>query len=223
MRWDAAVVLAGGQSSRMGTEKAVLKVGGATLVERLLTALAPRFRHLLVSVAKSGPSPALREAIERAAKALKQEIGILEDRVSGRGPLAGLEAALDSLAACGAFFVPVDVPLVSWPLVSALWKAASSPGCVGSLPRWSRGLEPAYAVYSKKLLPRVQRLLRSGPRSLQALLELEGIEVLDLEDEIVKTRVFGPSPPSFRDLFRNLNTPEELEDWKRASLLEYPP
>ena len=215
MRWDAAVVLAGGQSSRMGTEKAVLQAGGRTLVERLLGILAPCFERLFVSVARSGPSPALRQAMERAARDSRQEVVVIKDRLEASGPLAGVEAALETLPVPSALFLGVDAPHVTLPLVSALWKEVSSPGCLGCIPRWSQGPEPAFAVYSKGLLPEVRKLLRLGPRSLQALLRSEGVRVLDLENAMVAERVFGPSPPLLSDLFRSLNTPEEFEAWKQ--------
>ena len=46
MTWEAAVILAGGSSRRMGTEKALLDAGGATLLERLVSRLAPSFERL---------------------------------------------------------------------------------------------------------------------------------------------------------------------------------
>ena len=75
-------VLAGGRSRRMGGgEKALIRLGGATLLERILTAARPLGLPILV-VAGTAPSPQLR-----AAAAAASDLGITRDRYPGQGPL----------------------------------------------------------------------------------------------------------------------------------------
>ena len=212
-RLETAVVLAGGKSARMGREKALLDAAGASLIERTLEALAPDFDALAVSVAHEGLSPGLAEAIERSARALGRTIEVFRDAASGEGPLAAVASALEEIESVNAFFIAVDIPFVSISLASALWEEASAPGRTGCLPRWSRGLEPAYAVYCKCLYPAMRRLLDSGTRELHAAANLPGVAVLDLGDPRVMRRVFGDRPPELEDLFRNLNRPEDVAGW----------
>ena len=212
-RLETAVVLAGGKSARMGREKALLDAGGATLIERTLAALTPGFDALAVSVAHEGPSPELAEAIETSSRALGRRIDVFRDAAPGEGPLAAVAAALEEIESVNAFFIAVDIPTVSLPLAAALWEEATAPGRTGCIPRWSRGLEPAYAVYCKCLHPAMRRLLEGGERRLHAAAELPGVAALDLGDPRVARRVFGDRPPELEDVFRNLNRPEDFEGW----------
>jgi molybdopterin-guanine dinucleotide biosynthesis protein A len=145
-------------------------------------------------------------------------VAVVEDRAPRLGPLAGVEAALAHLEGAGverAFFLPVDSPNVSFELIAALWEGAAAAGARGCVPRWSRGLEPAHAVYATALLGDVRRLLDAGEIALEGLARLPGVQLLDLEDAAVGRRVFGASPPDLAEVFRNLNRPEEYEEWVR--------
>ena len=218
-----AVILAGGQSSRMGREKALLEAGGKTLLQRLARTLESRFDPIYVSVRFSGPSVELSEALRALTDAIDCELSIVPDLREDEGPLAGVEAALARLAAGGstlqepsrAFFIPVDVPAVSADLLGALWKEASREGRSGCVPRWSRGLEPTYAVYSTELLSEVRRRLDSGSAAIRDLAELSRVHVLDLEDAATARKVFGVATPDLAEIFRNLNRPEDYERWAK--------
>lgn len=209
----------------MGKEKALLAPGGKTLLERLAGTLELRFDSIYVSVGTSGPSVELTGALEAIAGAIESDMSIVPDAREDGGPLAGVEAALAMLKARAAssqtplraFFIPVDVPTVSFDLVGALWREASSEGRWGCVPRWRRGLEPTYAVYSAELLPEVQRRLDSGPSAMRELAALSRVHVLDLEDSVVSRGVFGSATPDLPEIFRNLNRPEDYEQWAKES------
>ena len=212
-RLECAVVLAGGKSARMGREKALLDAGGMTLIERTLAELARGFDALAVSVAHEGPSAELAETIERSARALGRRVDVFRDTSPGEGPLAAVASALEEIESVNAFFLAVDIPTVSLPLAEALWEEATAPGKTGCIPRWSRGLEPACAVYCKCLHPAMRRMLDAGTRELHAAAKLPGVAVLDLGDALVLRRVFGDRAPDLEDVFRNLNRPEDVSGW----------
>jgi molybdenum cofactor guanylyltransferase len=211
-----AVILAGGRSTRMGRDKALLDAGGVTLIEHLLLTLCPRFERILVSMGAEGPPPGLKFTLERAAADTGRAVAAVEDQREANGPLAGVEAALEEIDGSLAFFIAVDAPSVSFELIDAMWDEVEASSATGCVPRWSRGLEPAHAVYSKCLLPRVRSLLDAGERSLQSLASLPAVKVLDLESPATSRRVFGPSPPDLAALFLNLNTAAEYEAWRRT-------
>lgn len=112
-----AYILAGGKSSRMGRDKAMLELGGTTLLTRAVKMLrsVPTLqtvdRGVVVTVAGK------RDALEGADRSIV-------DRYPGCGPLGGIEAALDDLDRVGdadwAFFIPVDMPLLNADLIEAL-------------------------------------------------------------------------------------------------------
>jgi molybdenum cofactor guanylyltransferase len=94
----AGFVLAGGQSSRMGRDKALLPFAGRPLIEHALSIL--RKADVPVSIA-GARSPSLAEFAP-----------VIEDPVPGLGPLTGICAALQSTTVRHAVFLPVDQPLL---------------------------------------------------------------------------------------------------------------
>jgi molybdopterin-guanine dinucleotide biosynthesis protein A len=213
----AAVILAGGKSRRMGAEKALLEARGVTLIERLARGLAPSSRRLLVSVGRGGPSPGLVRALERAREASGRELAVVEDEREDGGPLEGVRAALARLEARAAFFIAVDLPGVPPALVGLLAERSAAPGALGAVPAWSRGIEPACAVYDRRLLPAIERALDHGERSLREIALLPRVARVELEGPEA-ARVFGALAPAARrraleNAFSNINTPEDYREY----------
>lgn len=195
-----AVILAGGRSSRMGTDKALLEVGGVSLLERLISELRRVFRRVHLSIDPARPYPRI-------------DAPRIPDLIAGRGPLEGVRAALESLRA-PALFAAVDLPVFSPYLAQALWTEGTAEGRRGAVPRWAGGLEPAFAVYGPDLLEKIRGFLDEGQRELRRIAALPGVLVLDLEDERTRRRIFPGSPPDPGKLFRNLNTPADLRTFR---------
>jgi molybdopterin-guanine dinucleotide biosynthesis protein A len=106
-------VLAGGQSSRMGTDKALVELGGQTLVERAIGILSAAGLPVFIA----GAPPGVRLQLESYAP-------VIPDTEPGLGPLAGICAALRSTRAPLAVFLPVDVPLMPTSLIVYLLRHA---------------------------------------------------------------------------------------------------
>ena len=198
-----AVILSGGGSTRMGTDKALVRIGGLTLIERAAAALGSIFSRVSVSIDPSRPYPSLR---------LPQ----IPDAVRGRGPIEGVRASLERLQA-PVFFAAVDLATSSgrpgWAgLARALWLEGAKPGRRGAVPRWAGGIEPAMALYTPSLLPDITHFVAGGRRSLRGLASLPGVTLLDLEEEGVRRAVFPEGAPPLAALFRNLNSPEDVRD-----------
>ena len=191
-----AVVLAGGRSRRMGADKALLEIDGVSLLARMVGVLGRIFARVHLSIDPARTYPAIPASP-------------IPDARPGAGPLEGVRAALAHLGA-PALFAAVDLPWVSAELAAALWEAGTLPGRRGAVPRWERGIEPAFAVYGPGLLTEIVALLARGGGRFQDLAGLPGVEVLDLADPRTRARIFAGAAPDLADLFRNLNTPEDL-------------
>src|SRR5262245_31762574 len=86
----AAAILAGGRAARLGgAPKPLLQVGGSAILDRQLEVLSPRFSPIIVATAAAEPSSA---GIDAAFEA--RGLIVARDRYAGRGPMAGLHAAL---------------------------------------------------------------------------------------------------------------------------------
>ncbi|WP_229838853.1 molybdenum cofactor guanylyltransferase [Deinococcus piscis] len=151
-----AVILAGGQSRRFGTDKALAQLGGQLLLERVAASLAECPRRLVLA-------PPGRYALPGWT--------VQPERRQGEGPLAGLETALAwAEAQAGPGWVAlsgVDYPLLT-PVVWQVLAAAVQPGelATGFLGTDTRP-EPMPALYHTALRPRVTAVLDTGERRLR--------------------------------------------------------
>lgn len=144
---SAAVILAGGRSSRMGRDKAALTLHG----EVFLTRLASRFGETFDRVYVSGS-------------------GGLPDLRPGEGPLAGLEAAFVRTGAERLFVTAVDLPFADPDLARLLLeRLGGKDACL--IRRRGGRVEPLFAAYRRSCLPHIQACLTEGRRAMGALLD----------------------------------------------------
>lgn len=143
----AAVILAGGRSSRMGRDKAGLTLDG----EAFLTRLVSRFQEAFDRVYVSGP-------------------GGLPDLRPGQGPLAGLESAFVRTGAERLFVTAVDLPFADPALARLLAdRLGEQDACL--FRRRDGRMEPLFAAYRHSCLPHIQACLDQGRRAMGALLD----------------------------------------------------
>ncbi|HTM83287.1 MAG TPA: molybdenum cofactor guanylyltransferase [Mycobacterium sp.] len=157
----AGIVLAGGASRRMGTDKATLPVpgaGGATMIERTVATVGARCRPVIVIAAAGQPLPDLPARV-------------LRDETPGLGPLSatgrGLRAAADAGVAW-AFVSAVDLPLLTAELIDELAVRAAGLHAEVVLP-WDGRDHYLAALYRTALAGRAEALLAAGERSMRAL------------------------------------------------------
>ena len=177
-----AIVLAGGQSTRMGRDKALLEWGGQPLIARVVGQLEPFFDEILVS----GNDP------ERYAFLGKR---VVPDEVAGEGPLMGIVTAMAAARHDTCFVTACDVPELPRDLLRRLLREAR--GADGAVPvSDGERYEPLFAVYHRRALPVARRLLARGVR-----------KVLRLFDEADFRRVRLERGEELT----NVNTPEDYE------------
>lgn len=155
--WEGTVpaamgfVLAGGQSSRMGSEKALVEFGGRPLIAHAVGIL--KAAGLPVSIA--GARPETRADLEAYAP-------VIPDAEAGLGPLGGICAALKSSAAPYSVFLPVDVPLMPPSLIAFLVHHALITGTFVTLASVNSSPQTFPAVISRDTLPLLEVELRNG-------------------------------------------------------------
>ncbi len=151
-------VIAGGQSRRMGRDKALLTVDGELMWRRQACVLQAAGAAVVGVVRQRGQAPL----------GLLREIRLWHDSVVGVGPLAGLHAAL---AVCQHEWLAVLA--VDMPCIDGNWFHWLREHCGPQRGAMAWGVdghaEPLAAIYPRAALPEVEQRLRSGPRSLQSL------------------------------------------------------
>lgn len=179
----AGVILAGGKSSRFGSNKALAQYQGMPMVQRIAGCLAPLFSELLLVT----NTPEQYEFLGWP---------MTGDRYAECGPMAGIHAALSTVRQPAIFACGCDMPLVDAGLVRFLCSLA--PGWDVVLPRLSEGPEPLYAVYSKKALPVIEENLRRGRRKIGLL--FAALKVREVHEDEILTVV--PDLTTFHNINR---------------------
>lgn len=182
------VLLAGGQSRRFGSNKALASLGGYRLIEYPAQVLAGLFRELLLI----SNSPELYAFLKWP---------MARDLHPGGGPLAGIEAALSHAATPYIFVAACDMPRLNRALITHLCTLADGYDAV--IPMTARGWEPLHGVYSRSVLPTISAALADGKHKLQMV--LSGLKVR----EVGEAEMLAVSETA-RESFRNINTVDDL-------------
>jgi molybdopterin-guanine dinucleotide biosynthesis protein A len=176
------LVLAGGDSRRMGRPKAWIEVGDTVLLRYVVERLAPAFSEVMVSFAEP-------EQIEHLVP-----YRVVFDRKRFAGPLAGLEAGLMSARHDVLFAVACDMPYVTRQTAELAVAAAHSADA--AIPRHDGLFEPVCGAYRKAALPTIVSALDAGNFTAHDV--VMDLDVTWLED-------LDPAE------FESLNTPADLE------------
>ncbi|HYK34598.1 molybdenum cofactor guanylyltransferase [Alloacidobacterium sp.] len=191
-------VLAGGRSTRMGTDKALLLYAGKPLIA-----------HAVDLLKSAGVEP----HIVGTRSDLAMFAPVIADLHPGCGPLGGIEAALASNSSESNVFLPVDLPLLPVEFVQYLIERARITGACATIPTLAGRPEPLCAVYRRNLLAGVRVAIESGIYKV-----MEGITDADLPSEIdifsveavASTRDDWPHELPLHRWFQNLNTPADI-------------
>ena len=195
------IILAGGQSRRMGQNKALLPAPGRaqiTFVEHLAALLLPLCAETLLVT---------RDETSAADYAGLTGTRIVTDLIPGGGPLMGLYSGLRATSTSHAIVLAVDMPFVQPAMLSYLL----------SLPRQEAIIVPVvngvpqvlFAIYPRGILPIIEARLREGRRDPRSLLNAAPVAYLDE----ARLRQIEPTLHSFV----GVNTPQELRDAKNEA------
>lgn len=184
-RVKTAILLAGGQSSRIGRDKTLLELGDETLLDRALRRLGQFFPELIV--VSNRPNLALSQA------------KVVKDRIPHLGPLVGILAGLEASSSSLNLVAAVDMPFVQPAILELLVEEAEEDV---TCPMLARGPEPLLAVYGKGCLPTIEKHFRR--RELKAISFYPEVRVKYVPEE--RLRKADPDLISFR----NINTAEDL-------------
>jgi len=212
MSSTAGVVLAGGRSRRMGTDKASLPHGATTLLGHVLEVLAAAVDGPLLVVGAADTDRALpHDTRERPWRA---RCRVVHDPVPGRGPLQGLATGLGAAAEDGAetaFVAAVDLPHLHETFVRAVLAHRVAPVEV-ALPVLDGHRQPLLAAYATALGARAASLLTQGELRPGALFAASHVRELDAA-ALLADPALAARDPELRAA-HGVNTPEE---WARAT------
>jgi molybdenum cofactor guanylyltransferase len=177
-----AIVLAGGRSRRMSTDKSLLPIDGRPMIEHICRQLRGTFRRLLISANDPERFSFLG-------------LDVIPDRVRDQGPLMAVASALEASESELNLIVGCDIPRIPLPIVRRLLAEAQDADIV--LPVMADGKEqPLFAVYHRSVRPSLDAALESGARRFTDIYRLCR----------VRSVLLGEA-----SWFANLNTPADYE------------
>lgn len=180
------IVLAGGGSRRMNQDKALLPVKDGTLIEYILQQLEGYFVDTLVSISESDKFEFLNKKL-------------VVDEKQGYGPMMGIKSALSVSRHEKNFVIACDIPKIHFNLLDNILLMGQNSDIIVPISP-SGQVEPLFAVYSKSILPQMERLIRENTHSLLPLFDLCKTDYVKLDSD---------------SGLKNLNTLEDYEAFLR--------
>jgi molybdenum cofactor guanylyltransferase len=183
------IILAGGESRRMGTDKAFLQIEGRPMIEQVLAVCKGLFGQCII----------VTNTPDRYRSFGVEMVG---DVFDFRGSLNGIYSGLLRSPSEYNFIVACDMPLLNSRLIAYMAEIAEGHDVV--VPRYGGYLEPLHAVYRRRILPVIEAQIRSNDHRIFDLYAHVDVRYLT-EEEIDR---YDPQ----RRSFKNLNTPAEYKE-----------
>ena len=189
-----SAILAGGKNSRYGgLNKAFIKVGEVSIIDRNIEVLKPIFPR--ISIITNHPEQFVDY----------QNYAMASDYYNEIGPLAGIHSALKNAESEAVFISSCDMPFLDKVLINMLLDEAIGEGVDAIIPRVDGKIEPLFALYYRHILDQLENHIEeSESRSIRSFLKIINTVYVDFEDGEIT-----------RKAFVNINRPEDL------SLLEH--
>lgn len=185
---ESAVILAGGKSTRIGRNKALLDFGGEPLIGRICRILREAFDHVFVSAND-----------EDTYKFLG--VPVIPDSFPGAGSLAGIHSGLLACASQHCFFAACDMPFINIDLVRHLHRVIDDHDVI--IPVSNVGYEPLHAFYSRRCVTYIEDQIKQGELKIIDFFPLVNVREVPGEE----IHLYDPEEISYW----NINTTDKYE------------
>jgi molybdopterin-guanine dinucleotide biosynthesis protein A len=184
-------IQAGGDSSRMGRDKAILPFLGEPLIQRVIARVSHLAEEIIVTTNNMDDYRFLG-------------VSLVKDVIPGVGALGGLYTALRAASFPLVYVVACDLPFANADLLDACREILDDTGADAVIPSTEHGLEPLHAIYRKdRCLPAVEAAIKAGKRRMISWHVNADVHILSPQ----KTLYYDPHGVTFL----NLNTPADFQ------------
>lgn len=191
------IILSGGKNSRMGTNKAFLKIDGNRLIDKILNIYKNIFTEIIIVTNDPLSYVEFSDTI------------IVTDIYKGKGPLGGIYTGLFYSNNEYAFISACDMPSLNKDFILYMTEQQTSKFDI-IVPQLPAGFQPLHAVYSRRCLPSIKKLILSDKLKIDSF--FKEMRLLKITEEKIK--------PFDKDgrLFLNINTPEDFKKEQNKNL-----
>lgn len=196
MRIDiTGIILCGGKSSRMQTNKALLKLGHASVIEIILNEMKKVFNEVIISANEFDDISFIN-------------VPIVKDIQINRGPLSGIYSALKESKTERNFITTCDLPLINHKMIEHISKIESDKEII--IPVINRSPQRLFGIYNKSVIQKIEEILnlsefdKSIKGSIYELHERSSVELIEIEELSLYDK----------NMFINMNTPEDYNSIK---------
>ena len=185
------IILAGGRSYRMGTEKAFLEIDGTRIIDRTISLFKSIFDEVII-------------ATNLPLLYLDFGVTVVTDFYKESGPLSGIYAGLFFASSNHVFICSCDMPFINVSFIEYMISHTDDYDIL--VPHTMEGYQPLHAIYGKKCLPLARKMLEQSKLKIDYLYkEYKELHILSIEEAVLEA--FDPS----KKMFINVNTQEDMK------------
>ncbi|WP_017653480.1 molybdenum cofactor guanylyltransferase [Fortiea contorta] len=189
----SAIILAGGKSSRMGQDKALISIQGVPLLQQICDIAQACTNQVYVVT----PWPERYQHLNLSKCEFISEIPLSSSSAQNQGPLVGFSQGLAQVQTEWVLLLACDLPKLKVEVLQE-WIArldSVDDAAIATLPHHTKGWEPLCGFYRRRCLPPLLEFINKGGRSFQQWLQKHPVQVLSV---------------SAPEMLFNCNTPEDL-------------
>jgi molybdopterin-guanine dinucleotide biosynthesis protein A len=195
-----AIILAGGKSSRIGSDKAFLKLNGESVIERICNLLKKIFSNVIIISNNPDKFHFLTP-------------NVYKDIYPNFGPLSGVHSGLTNSQTENNFFISCDMPLITVEVIRFILTKMNNSDI--TIVKTESNIQTLLGIYKKSCLARAEELLSFANSQKDIKSGKTNVKLFDLINQ-VKTTVLDISSEKFYndDMFINMNTSEDYQKVK---------
>lgn len=182
------IILSGGKSSRMGTNKAFITVDGERLIDRTVRIFSELFSEVMI-------------VTNTPLEYIDLNVQMVTDIIRGKGSLGGIYTGLFFSSFEHSFAAPCDMPFLNKEFIEYMISRRDNYDIV--VPETADGLQPLHAIYAKRCVPVIRKLLEVDKLKITGF--YKGFRLLNIGEKDIR-----PFDPESR-IFLNVNTQEDLQ------------
>ena len=186
------VILAGGKSTRIGTNKAFLSINGQRIIDRIIDIFRDVFDDIII-------------VTNNPIEYLHLDLKIVTDIIPKKGALGGIYTGLFYATSQHIFVTACDMPFINKGFIEYVISKAENFDVV--VPCSDDGLQPLHAVYSKRCQNHIEAAIQSNRLKIKDIYSKVRVKEISTEE----IRHFDPQ----QSLFFNINYPDDLEKAKK--------